>query len=97
MMAFVLSFAFGVVIAALMPVVAFLAVVALAGAVSFGIALAQGGTLASSLLRISGEAICAQIGYVAGVAGLALIARARTRERSPPRVTASRDNEDDGV
>ena len=97
MMAFVLSFTFGTVSAALMPVVAFLAVVALASATSFGIALAQGNGLASPLLRIGGEAACAQIGYVAGVAGLALIARARTRDHLPPRVNASRDQDNDRV
>ena len=95
MMAFVLSFAFGAVAAALMPVVVFLAVVALASVTSFGIALAQGGALAPPLLRIGGEVVCAQVGYVAGVAGLALIARARTREYLPPRATAARDREDD--
>ncbi len=96
MMAFVLSFAFGAVAAALIPVIAFLAVVALASVASFGIALARADTLASPLLHIGGEAACAQVGYAAGMAGLALIARARIREHLT-RTTASRDNEDDRV
>ena len=95
MVAFILSFAFGAVLAALMPVVAFLAIVALAGAVSVGVAVAHGGASLTSVLRVSGEAVCAQLGYIAGIVSLAFLIKTRA---SPPSGTADRrDSEDKGI
>lgn len=85
-----LSFGFGAVLSAFLPIAAFLPVLGLASLLS--LLLSRSGTLAELVLRISADAACAQLGYVFGLAILALISRARLRRPLP-----LRDAEDDSL
>ena len=86
-MAFVLSFVFGALLSAFVPVAAFLGVVALASTASLSIAVWQGDALLGMLPEVVVEVACAQIGYVIGLAALALITQAKARVVTSPRPT----------